>query len=160
MYGCGHSVREGDMTRIPICIRPVDSNFELIWFCCCCYSVCHVFVLKCMHAHFTHFSVIISQTEYSYITVTSVNPGKKPTVAINQGNELNCFGIFLIKQIGTNRDGSVSYIEFLEKYHQRGGTPEGLRLLGTLHKYVFLFVSGTYFDITLLALLSTSQFTL
>ncbi|PFX18293.1 EF-hand calcium-binding domain-containing protein 6 [Stylophora pistillata] len=41
----------------------------------------------------------------------------------------------LIKKIGTNRDGSVSYIEFLEKYHQRGGTPEGLRFLGTLHKF-------------------------
>lgn len=41
----------------------------------------------------------------------------------------------LIKKIGTNRDGSVSYIEFLEKYHQRGGTPEGLRLLSTLHKF-------------------------
>ncbi|XP_078353734.1 EF-hand calcium-binding domain-containing protein 6-like [Oculina patagonica] len=41
----------------------------------------------------------------------------------------------LIKKVGTNRDGTISYLEFLEKYHQRGGTPDGLRLLGTLHKF-------------------------
>ncbi|XP_020616607.1 EF-hand calcium-binding domain-containing protein 6-like [Orbicella faveolata] len=41
----------------------------------------------------------------------------------------------LIKKVGTNRDGTISYLEFLERYHQRGGTPDGLRLLGGLHKF-------------------------
>lgn len=41
----------------------------------------------------------------------------------------------LVRKVGTNRDGTVSYLEFLEKYHQRGGTPDGLRLLGGLHKF-------------------------
>ena len=37
-------------------------------------------------------------------------------------------------KVGTNRDGTISYLEFLEKYHQRGGTPDGLRMLGSLQK--------------------------
>ena len=39
-----------------------------------------------------------------------------------------------LHKVGTNRDGTISYLEFLEKYHQRGGTPDGLRMLGSLQK--------------------------
>lgn len=41
----------------------------------------------------------------------------------------------LLRKVGTNRDGTISYLEFLEKYHQRGGTPDGLRMLGSLQKF-------------------------
>jgi len=41
----------------------------------------------------------------------------------------------LIRKVGTNRDGTVSYLEFLDRYHQRGGTPDGLRFLGSLHRF-------------------------
>ena len=39
-----------------------------------------------------------------------------------------------MNKVGTNKDGTVSYLEFLEHYHQRGGTPDALRFLGALHK--------------------------
>lgn len=41
----------------------------------------------------------------------------------------------LLMKVGTNKDGTVSYLEFLEHYHQRGGTPDALRFLGALHKF-------------------------
>lgn len=41
----------------------------------------------------------------------------------------------LIRKVGTNRDGTVSYLEFLDRYHHRGGTPDGLRFLGNLHRF-------------------------
>ncbi|KAK3701543.1 hypothetical protein QZH41_020531 [Actinostola sp. cb2023] len=41
----------------------------------------------------------------------------------------------IMKKAVINRDGTVNYLEFLEKLHLRGGTPEGMKWLGSLHRF-------------------------
>ena len=38
--------------------------------------------------------------------------------------------------MGTNADGTVSYVKFLERFQQRGGSPDRLKWMSGLHRFV------------------------